>query len=123
MGANPFEVCMPSSEFSVDFKKFPIVIPPVPTDKNDRRYKKDPRVITDPALYDLSREKDPAFYKIYDRKETPRFFYIDTAEEWMQAYQERGERWKTFFYVLAKIITVATTILSVLMPLAVCYLP
>ncbi len=61
--------------------------------------------------------------KALGKKELVRFYYIDSADMWINNYRAREGYWKQFYVVLEKVITVASAILTILFPLAIYYLP
>jgi len=59
----------------------------------------------------------------FEKKEIPRFFYLENAKKLLEAKRAKGERQLKSLEVAEKIILIFVRIISVLMPLASCYCP
>jgi hypothetical protein len=86
-----------SSEFSVDFTKFYRPLQ---------------------SVADTSEEWGP-----FNKKELFRFFYIEITEQTLEEQRSQGEKKIKCLDVVATVILVFTRVISVLLPLAICYCP
>ncbi len=78
--------------------------------------------VLDAARHPLYREGELG--RVYARKELARFTYIDKVTNGQEAYKKRGGSTRDYILeVVSKVIAVILSTLSVLMPLAFCYLP
>jgi hypothetical protein len=67
-------------------------------------------------------ETYPMRSRLYDRKD-PRYFYDNRQIEKWNSYRKDDQEENSLFETISKVISVCMAILSVLMPLAICYMP